>query len=265
MVRVAIPLPFKSEEFSQRIWASVTPRTRVIYLSHITSTTGLIFPVEALCQKARQAGILTLIDGAHAPGHIPLNLNALGADFYTGNCHKWLCSPKGAAFLHVRPEHHTLVQAPVVSWGYSDHLAGHASFDAYTGSNVLERRLQWQGTRDLAAFLSVPTAITFQAQHDWDRRRRQCHVLAAQTLQRICQLTGLEPVSAEADFGQMVIVPVPTMNPEQLKDMLFQQYHIEVPVTTHQGQHFIRVSIQAYNTAADADTLVDAVKAIYRL
>jgi isopenicillin-N epimerase len=148
VVRVEVPMPFRAEEFSQRIWAGVTPRTRVIYLSHITSTTGLIFPIEELCQKARQAGVLTLIDGAHAPGHIPLNLNALGADFYTGNCHKWLCAPKGAAFLHVRPEHHSLVKAPVVSWGYSDHLAGHASFDAYTGSNLLEHRLQWQGTRD---------------------------------------------------------------------------------------------------------------------
>jgi isopenicillin-N epimerase len=265
VVRVEVPMPFRAEEFSQRIWAGVTPRTRVIYLSHITSTTGLIFPIEELCQKARQAGVLTLIDGAHAPGHIPLNLNALGADFYTGNCHKWLCAPKGAAFLHVRPEHHSLVKAPVVSWGYSDHLAGHASFDAYTGSNLLEHRLQWQGTRDLAAFLSVPAAIAFQAQHDWATHRAHCHALAAQTLQRVCQLTGLNPVCTDRDFGQMVVIPVPAMNPEHLKDLLFRQFRIEVPVTTHKDQQFIRISIQAYNTLSDADALLAAVKTIYRL
>ena len=265
VVRVEIPLPFNADEFSQRIWAGVSPRTRVIYLSHITSTTGLIFPLDDICRRARQADILTLIDGAHAPGHIPLNLKTLGADFYTGNCHKWLCAPKGAAFLHVRPEHHGLVQAPVVSWGYSDHLAGHASFDAYTGSNLLERRLQWQGTRDLAAFLSVPAAIAFQAQHDWATHRVHCHNLAAQTLQRVCQLTGLDPACADSDFGQMVVIPVPAMVPEQLKDILFRQHRIEVPVTTHKNQQFIRISIQAYNTPSDADTLVAAVKAIYQL
>src|ERR1035437_6239834 len=142
-VPVEIPLPFEAEEFTRRIWAGVTPRTRVIFLSHITSTTGLIFPVAEVCRRAREAGILTLIDGAHAPGHIPLNIDALGADFYTGNCHKWLCAPKGAAFLHVRPQHHHLLDAPVVSWGYGAHITGHTGFDAYTGSTVLERRLQW--------------------------------------------------------------------------------------------------------------------------
>jgi isopenicillin-N epimerase len=265
MVHTEIPLPFKSEEFSQRIWAAVTPRTRVIFLSHITSTTGLIFPLEELCRRARQAGILTLIDGAHAPGHIPLNLNTLGADFYTGNCHKWLCAPKGAAFLHARPEHHPLIQAPVVSWGYSNQLSGHASFDAYTGSNLLERRLQWQGTRDLAAFLSVPAAIEFQAQHNWDQHRTHCHTLAAKTLQRVCELSGLNPVCTEQDFGQMVVIPVPNMNQVQLKDILFHQYQIEVPVTLHQDQLFVRISLQAYNTAADAEALVGAIKEIFRL
>jgi isopenicillin-N epimerase len=262
-VPVEIPLPFKAEEFVQRLWAGVTPRTRVIFLSHISSTTALIFPMEELCRRAREAGILTLIDGAHVPGHMPLNLNALGADFYTGNCHKWLCAPKGAAFLHVRPQHHQLVDAGVVSWGYSATIAGHTGFDAYTGSTLLERRLQWQGTRDIAAFLTVPAAIAFQAEHDWDRVRQHCHTLAAQTLHRIGAITALPPICADADFGQMVAIPVPAMDAQLLKDTLFERYRIEIPVTSHKGGLFIRLSVQAYNTPAQLDVLVDAVREIF--
>ncbi len=262
-VPVEIPLPFKAEEFAQRIWAGVTRRTRVIFLSHISSTTALTFPLTELCRRAREAGILTLIDGAHVPGHIPLNLNALGADFYTGNCHKWLCAPKGAAFLHVSPQHHSLVDAGVVSWGYSATIAGHTGFDAYTGSTLLERRLQWQGTRDIAAFLTVPAAIEFQSEHGWDRIRTDCHAMAAQTLQRICAITGLPPIGEDADFGQMVAIPVPPMDAQLLKDRLFERYRIEIPVTSHKGMLFIRLSVQAYNTQEELDALVDAVREIY--
>ena len=262
-VPVEIPLPFQAEEFVRRIWAGVTPQTRVIFLSHISSTTALIFPLTELCRRAREAGILTLIDGAHVPGHMPLNLNALGADFYTGNCHKWLCAPKGAAFLQVRPEHHALVDAGVVSWGYSATITGHTGLDAYTGSTLLERRLQWQGTRDIAAFLTVPAAIEFQAQHDWDRVRQDCHVMAAQTLHRLCAITGLRPICEDSDFGQMVAIPVPSMDAQLLKDTLLERYRIEIPVTSHKGALFIRLSVQAYNTQEDLDVLVNAVREIY--
>ncbi len=264
-VPVEIPLPFQAQEFTDRIWAAVTPLTRVIFLSHITSTTALILPLAQLCERARAAGILTLIDGAHAPGHIPLNLDALGADFYTGNCHKWLGAPKGAAFLHARPEHHHLLDASVVSWGYSSVIAGRTGFDAYLGTTVLERRLQWQGTRDLSAFLSVPAAIEFQARHDWDQVRSDCHALASQALQRICKMTGLSPVCADADFGQMVVIPLPPMNPDLLTQTLFERYHIEIPVTAHQDHLFVRLSVQGYNTVEDADALVHALREIYAL
>ncbi len=264
-VPVEIPLPLRAEEFTRRIWNAVTPRTRVIFLSHMTSTTGLIFPVAEVCQRARQAGILTLIDGAHAPGHIPLNIDALGADFYTGNCHKWLCAPKGAAFLHVRPEHHQLIDAPVVSWGYGANITGHTGFDAYTGSTLLERHLQWQGTRDIAAFLSVSVAIEFQAKHGWDHIRQDCHGMAARTLRRICDMTGLEPIGRDSDFGQMVAIPVPAMDPQLLKETLLDRYRIEIPITSHKDHQFIRLSVQGYNTVSDTDTLVEAVRQIYTL
>ena len=247
-VAAEIPLPFRSGEFAQRVWDRVTPRTRVIYLSHLTSATALILPIAELCRRAREAGILTLIDGAHAPGQLRLKLDELGADFYTGNCHKWLCAPKGAAFLYARPEHHALLDAPVVSWGYSEEIAGHAGFGAYTGATLLEHRLQWQGTRDLSPFLTVPAAIAFQAAHGWDRVRA---------------LTGQAPVCESGDFAQMVVLPVPYRDPEQLKATLYDRYRIEIPVTMHKDRLFVRLSIQAYNTRADADALVQALKEIY--
>jgi isopenicillin-N epimerase len=264
-VAVEVPLPFRADEFTERVWAAVTPRTRVLYLSHITSTTALILPIAELCRRAREAGILTLIDGAHAPGQLSLNLDDLGADFYTGNCHKWLGAPKGAAFLHARPEYHRLLEATVVSWGYGNEVTGHTGFDAYTGHTLLERRLQWQGTRDLSAFLTVPAAIAFQARHDWDRVRRECHALAAETLHRICAVTGLEPVCEDADFGQMAVIPVPPMDPAVLQEALFERHRIEIPVTTHRDRLFLRVSFQGYNTREDAEALVAAIRVIYNL
>jgi len=260
--QVTIPLPFRAAEFVERVWAGVTPRTRVLFLSHITSTTALIFPLAELCRRARDAGIVTLIDGAHAPGHIPLELDALGADFYTGNCHKWLCAPKGTAFLHARPEHHTRLNAPVISWGYSEHVKGHAGFEAYVGRTELERRLQWLGTRDICAFLSVPAAIAFQQRHGWDNVRAQCHALALQTLQRWCERTGQAPVASGSDCWQMVLLPVTGMDADALKTTLYDRYRIEVPVTQHQDQVFVRVSVQGYNTQEDLDRLLDALLAL---
>jgi len=261
--RVQIPLPFDAESFVARLMAAVTPRTRLIFLSHVTSTTALIFPVAALCAAARERGITTLVDGAHAPGQISLSLSAVGADFYTGNCHKWLCAPKGAAFLHVRPEHHAAVHAPVVSWGYvaMQDEGGHTGFDAYVGKTLLERRLQWQGTRDIAAWLSVPAALEFLAAHDWPARRAECHTRALALQARVGARNGLKPIGRDEDFGQMVPIPVRCTEPEALRARLFEQHRIEVPVTQHAGQVFVRVSVQAYTSDADLQALENALAA----
>jgi len=261
--RVQIPLPFDAESFVARLMAAVTPRTRLIFLSHITSNTALIFPVAALCAAARERGIATLVDGAHAPGQIDLSLNAVGADFYTGNCHKWLCAPKGAAFLHVRPEHHAAVHAPVVSWGYvaSESEGGHTEFDAYVGQTLLERRLQWQGTHDIAAWLSVPAALDFLTAHGWPERRAECHTRALALQARVGARNGLKPIGRDEDFGQMVPIPVRCSEPEALRARLFEQHRIEVPVTQHAGQVFVRVSVQAYTSDAELLVLENALAA----
>jgi len=170
----------------------------VIYLSHITSPSALILPVAEICRRARAAGILTVIDGAHAPGQIPLDLTAIDADIYTGNCHKWLCAPKGSAFLYAKPETHAWLKPLIVSWGETP------------GASFVTRN-QWQGTRDVAGFLSVPAAIDFQAEHNWSAVRAECHALASEARNRIAELFGLEPISPDSTdwFSQMVACPLP--------------------------------------------------------
>jgi isopenicillin-N epimerase len=259
---VNIPLPLREESFSASLLEAVTPRTRLLLVSHISSTTALKLPIEPLLLEMRARGVLTLVDGAHAPGQIDLALNELGADFYTGNCHKWLCAPKGAAFLHARAEHHATLHAVVTSWGYVAGEGGHTGFDGYTGRSLLERRLQWQGTRDIAAWLTVPAAIDWLAQHDWPTHRRRGHAMAIELMHRIASGYGLAPIGRDADFVQMVPIPVPHSDAPALRRALFDEHRIEVPVTQHAGQTFVRVSVQAYNTPADLQALQDALAVI---
>ena len=258
LVTVPIPLPYDAASVTQRLMDAVTPRTRMVYLSHLSSTTALIFPVAEVCREARARGLLTLIDGAHAPGQLPLNLEALGADFYTGNAHKWLYAPRGSAFLHVRPEHQAQVHAGVTSWGYVEGTGGHAGFDAFLGRNTLARRLQWQGTRDLTTFLAVPAAIRFHQQPGMAERRAQCHADAVALMHRMAARQGLAPVAGDEDFAQLVVIPVPHQDADALRQRLFEESRIEVPVTQHAGQTFVRVSVQVYTTAADLQALEQA-------
>jgi len=256
-VHQPIPLPVRSEdEIIEQFWQGVTPRTKVIYLSHITSPTALRLPVARICQRARRAGILTLVDGAHAPGQIPLDMAAIGADFYTGNCHKWLLSPKGAAFLYARREVQPLVEPLIVSWGY------HATAETTSGSQFIDY-LQWTGTKDPAAALAVPTAIQFMRDHNWDEVRRECHALLRRAIERICALTGMPPLyPLDSDFySQMAIAPLPSSTDlTSLKARLYDEYQVEVPLIQCQDRKFVRVSIQGYNTQGDVDALVNALK-----
>jgi isopenicillin-N epimerase len=228
----------------------VTERTRVIFLSHITSPTALTFPVAEICRRARAAGILTIVDGAHAPGQVPLNLTKLGADIYTGACHKWLCAPKGAAFLYARPEVQPWLEPLVVSWGWEAEKPGPSRFVDWH---------EWQGTRDLAAYLTVPAAICFQAEHDWDDVGRRCHQLAVETRGRIDALTGLPPISPDTWFMQFFAARLPECDLDVLKVRLYDEHRIEAPLIRWNGQAFIRVSFQVYNDEADADALLRAL------
>jgi len=254
-----IKLPLITEDdFVDEFWQGVTPNTRVIFLSHITSPTAIIFPVKEIVRRARKAGILTVIDGAHVAGQLPLQLDSLGADFYGGNLHKWLCAPKGAGFLYARPEVQHLLKPLVVSWGYESEYP--------SGSDFVDHH-EWWGTRDMSAFLSVPAAIQFLDEHNWDEVRESCHQLAAYAQNAICELTGLAPLHPQTDvwFRQMAAAPLPAdADVLALKNQLYDKYRIEVPVHEWNGYKLIRVSVQGYNTKKDIEKLIHALSTLLR-
>jgi len=245
-----------AEEIVEDFWQGVTPRTRLIYLSHITSPTALRLPVEEICRKARQQDILTFIDGAHAPGQIPLNLEELGADFYTGNCHKWMLSPKGAGFLYARRPVQKMVEPLIVSWTYHPEKAT----PEWAG---LADYVEWIGTRDPAAALAVPVAIDFMEKHNWEEVRQACHALLRQAIQRICDLTGLPPLYPidSGFYSQMGVAPLtPVADLAGLKKRLYEEYRIEMPLIQWKEQQFARISVQGYNSQEDIDVLLKALE-----
>lgn len=250
-----IPVPVTTPKaFVEAFWRGVSSRTRVIFLSHLTSPTALIFPIEQVAERARRAGVLTVIDGAHAPGQIPLRLDDLGVDFYGGNLHKWLCAPKGTGFLYAAPAVQHLLQPLVVSWGYKAEVPGPSRF-------IDEQ--EWWGTRDLAGFLSVGEAIRFQEERHWEDVRRECHNLAVEAERGICGLTRQAPFHSGDStwYSQMVAAPLPpTSDLEQLKVRLLERHRIEVPLFTWQGRKLIRVSVQGYNNRTDIRRLLAALE-----
>jgi isopenicillin-N epimerase len=253
-IRRPIHVPLASaEELLEDFWGGVTPRTRVIFLSHITSPTAIIFPAAEICRRARDAHIHTVIDGAHAPGQISLDLPALGADFYAGNLHKWLCAPKGAGFLYARAEVQHLVEPLVVSWGYES---------AAPSSSPLIDQQEWWGTRDIAGFLSVPAAIEFQARHDWDSVRASCHRLLQDTLDRMVQATGLPTFYPDDTwYRQMATAALPPrLDIAVTKARLYDEYRVEVPLVEWNGHKLLRISVQGYNERADLDRLIQAIQ-----
>lgn len=263
VVTVTIPLPLTdARAFTDTLVAGITPRTRVLFLSHITSATALVFPITNIVAYARARGILTIIDGAHTPGHIALNLTALDADYYAGNCHKWLMAPKGAAFLYVRPELQSGINPLVISHGWTED-AGQPGTKGVFGNTPFIDGLEMQGTRDPSAWLTVPDAIAFRAQHGWDKVALRCHDLVRDTAERVAALTGLAALSSlEFCAPQMVAMPVPRCDPMVLKLALLQDYGIEIPCFDWKDHTIVRLSVQGYNTQADMDRLVQALAAI---
>ena len=255
-VRQNISLPLVSKEkFMEEFFSGLTSKTKAIFISQITSTTALIFPVKEICEIAKAKGLFTIVDGAHVPGHIHLDLAEIKADVYTGACHKWMMTPKGNSFLYVKKEFQKLFDPLVVSWGYESAYPSHSQFLDYH---------QMQGTRDFSAFLTTPKAIEFLKENNWIQVAADCRKLAHSNYKRFCDLLGSQPLCPIGDefLGQMCSIPLRSSQPEKLQRALFEKYKIEIPVMKHENYIFIRYSIQGYNTQQDLDVLYNALKEI---
>jgi isopenicillin-N epimerase len=251
---ITLPLTTK-EKFIEEFFAGLSEKTKAIFISEITSSTALKFPVKEICEIAKSKGLLTIVDGAHSPGHIPINLSQLKADVYTGACHKWMLTPKGCSFLYVKRELQQLFDPLIISWGYEALFPSHSQFLDYHQS---------QGTRDISAFLTVPKAIEFLNGHKWEDVAKSCRALVQKNALRFCDLLeaqALSPINDEF-LGQMLSIPIKTTEPEKLQRHLFEKYKIEIPVMRHESHVFIRVSIQAYNSQEDLDVLYLALNEI---
>ena len=254
IIQQEVKLPLTNEsEFIESIWRGVTPKTKVIFLSHITSATGLIFPVEKIISMAKQKKIMTIIDGAHVPAHIPLNIHKINCDFYAGALHKWLCGPKGASFLYVKKEHQPWVKPLIYSWGKEGDDPGPSEF---------LQDFQWQGTRDMAAFLSIPSAIEFY--HGYlEKNLKLCRKNIKYAFKNLELTLKTEPISNGGNWiAQMVSHPLPKSVPLDLKEILYNKHKIEIPIFIWRNRMFIRISMQVYNEKKEIDLLLSALSGI---
>ena len=255
-VRQEISLPLVSkEQFLDDFFKGLTSKTKAIFISQITSATALIFPVKEICEIAKAKGLFTIIDGAHVPGHIPLNIEKINPDVYTGACHKWMCTPKGCSFLYVKKEWQHLFDPLIISWGYESMRPSESQFLDYH---------QLQGTRDYSAFLTIPKTIEFLSENNWPEVAFNCRMIAHSNYVRFCELLNTTPLCHVNDefLGQMCSIPVSTTQPEKLQQLLFEKYKIEIPVMRQGDQLLIRYSIQAFNSPEDLDKLYMALTEI---
>jgi isopenicillin-N epimerase len=253
-IRQNITLPLVSkEQFVAEFAKGITAKTKLIFLSHFTSTTALIFPAQEIVALAKQHGIMVFIDGAHVPGHIHLDLKALDADFYTGACHKWMMTPKGSSFLYARKNVQNLLMPLVVSWGYKSAMPSSSQFIDYH---------QLQGTRDFTGMCCIPAAIEFMQANDWWQKSEACKQLVLQQAPRFAELLNTKPLAPlSTEFiGQMLSLPIKCANPMALKNKIYQDYKIEIPVMPHGHEVYLRFSIGAFNTVQDLDVLYEALK-----
>ncbi|MEK8179483.1 aminotransferase class V-fold PLP-dependent enzyme [Flavobacterium buctense] len=255
-VRQNISLPIVSKaQIIEEFWKGYTTNTKVIFLNQMSSSTALIFPVKEICDKAQELGLITIIDGAHVPGHIDLNITDLNPDFYTGTLHKWMLAPKGSSFLYVKKEFQAEIDPLVVSWGYESLAPSESQFLDYH---------EYQGTNDHSAFLCTPKVIAFLEQNNWKEKSKACKQIVFANYQRFCDLLKTQPLApiTEEFLGQMASVPVKTSNPAELKDLLYDKYKIQIPVMPLNGAIYLRYSINAYNSQEDLDILYKALEDI---
>lgn len=252
-IRQNIALPVISkEQIIEDFWKGYSNRTKVIFLNQISSATALIFPVKEICDKARKLGLITIIDGAHVPGHIDLNISELNPDFYTATLHKWMLAPKGSSFLYVKPEFQDRIEPLVVGWGYQSLTPSDSRFLDYH---------EYQGTRDVSAYLCTPKVVGFLEDNNWKEKSKVGKKLVLDNYQVFCDLLNAEPICpiSEEFLGQMASIPIRTDKPTELKELLFTKYRIQIPIMFLNGNTYLRYSINAYNSQEDLDILRKAL------
>jgi isopenicillin-N epimerase len=261
---VDLPFPVRSEEeLLAPLLAAVTERTRLLLIDHITSPTGIILPVDRVIAELNSRGIDTLVDGAHTAGMLPLDLQSLGAAYYTGNLHKWTCAPKGSAFLHVRKNRRSTIRPTSISHGANaertDRSRFHLEFD-------------WTGTFDPTGWLSVPESLRVVGgliPGGWPAVRQRNHDLALRGRDILCQRLGICHPAPDAILGSMAAIPLPrgtstaaySLYGDPLQDILLEKYAIEVPVVPWPAspRRVLRISAQLYNAVEEYEYLADAL------
>jgi isopenicillin-N epimerase len=267
LVVARVPFPLQTEEeIIDAVLRAVTRRTRLVVLDHITSSTAVIFPLARLIRELDTRGVDTLVDGAHAPGMVPLTLSKLRPAYYTGNLHKWVCAPKGAAFLWVRPDKQADLHPAIISHGHNTHRPGYSHF---------QDRFDWAGTFDPTAWFSAAEALRWMGEllpGGWPAIRDANHSLVVNARRLLCRDLDLEPPCPETLLGSMATLPLPPrfqnrprsgkIDAEQLR--LYDKFGIEDPFFRlgRIKRRYFRVSAQLYNTLADYQALADALKAL---
>ncbi|OKH54309.1 penicillin epimerase [Calothrix sp. HK-06] len=260
-----VPFPIESsEQIIKAVIEKVSPKTRLALLDHVTSQTGLIFPIQQLVQELQSRSVDVLVDGAHAPGMLSLNLSEIGATYYTANCHKWLCAPKGAAFLYVKRSKQPQIRPLTISHGANSKL---------THKSLYQLEFDWMGTDDPTAYMCVGEAIQFMGSlldGGWNELMQRNHDLAVQGRQIICEMLNMAPPCPEEMIGSMATLTVPKILEKytytSLHDELFDKYGIEVQVVPWHGKSnlLVRISAQIYNSIEQYNSLGKALEEIVK-
>jgi isopenicillin-N epimerase len=250
------PLPCDPGEVVAALDAALTEHTRLLFFSHVLSPTGMVLPAAAMCALARRRGVLTVVDGAHAPAMVPLDVDELGCDFYGGNCHKWLLAPTGAGFLVLGRGSEDRLRPLQVSWGWHYDRARPDERDEF-GSTPRLRALEFEGTRDACAWLAVPAAIDFQAGLGWEAIRKRNAELATTVRERLGRRPGLEPATPQHPelHGFMTAFRLPPgTDAVRLRQRLWER-RVEAPVIERPEGLLVRASTHFYNTTEEIDRL----------
>jgi isopenicillin-N epimerase len=258
------PLPILAGDPAEIVAAvrdAITERTRLLFFSHVLSPTGLVLPAREICAEARRRGVLTVVDGAHAPAMIPVDLDAIGADYYGGNCHKWLLAPTGSGFLYLGRGSEDRVQPLQVSWGWHHDRTRLDERDEW-GTTPRLRALEFEGTRDPCPWLAIPAAIDFQTGLGWERVRGRIAEMAEYVRRRLDGLAGLTlatPAHPELCGSMTAFRLPPGVDIVTLRRRLWEEHRIEAPIVERPEGPLIRVSTHFYNTEEEIDHLAAAL------